>query len=148
MVTRGRGNVYGRADCEAMAGKRPLIARRLVEATGLLGQSEPHPDLRAREQGTDQEGDRQQMPDAGDKSPHRDKRAVHPPRTAWLAAAQPGGHGLAILQDEDHEHEGDHEADEVGETLQDVARYTQHVRLEHEMAVENEITEALDPDGP
>jgi hypothetical protein len=26
----------------------------------------------------------------------------------------------------------------VGETLQDVARYTQHVRLEHEMAVENE----------
>jgi hypothetical protein len=63
-----------------------------------------------------------------------------------LAAAQPGGHRLAILQDEDHEHEGDHKADEVGETLQDVARYTQHVGLENEMAVENEIAEALDPD--
>jgi hypothetical protein len=86
------------------------------------------------------------MPDAGEKSPHRDKRAVHPPRAARLAAAQPGGHGLAVLQDKDHQHEGDHKPDEVGEALQDVARYTQHVRLEHEMAVENEIAEALDPD--
>jgi hypothetical protein len=65
---------------------------------------------RPHEVGADQEGDRQQMPDAGEKSPHRNKRAAHPPRAARLAAAQPGGHRLASLQDEDHEHEGDHKA--------------------------------------